>query len=230
MTRLLAIDTASEVCSAALLANGQLIERALETPREHGPIVLGMVDELLAEAGLVLASLDALAFGRGPGSFTGVRIAAGISQGLALAADLPVIPVSDLAMLAQAAMDENDAADNVAVCLDARMGEAYVGFFSRDESGFAVARSEEALLRPQEIEFPAGQDEWLATGPGWKVFEGLSRRLGLGPHPAELARRPHARAALRLAPALLSSGRAVPAEEALPVYLREQVAWKRSGA
>ncbi len=224
--RMLALDTASEACSAALMLDGEISERLTITHREHGPLVLRLIDELLEEARMDLAGLDAIAFGRGPGSFTGLRIAAGITQGLALAADLPVLPVSDLAMLAQGLMDERDVS-SVAVCLDARMGEAYVGFFRRDEQGLAAALAEEALIAPAHLELPAAGHDWVATGSGWAVFDGLAERLGVTLGPNEGARLPQARSALLLAAPQWRAGKALAAEDALPVYLRERAAWRK---
>ncbi len=223
--QLLAIDTSSDACSAALLQGGTVSERQEQTQREHGPKVLAMIDALLVDAGIELSALDAIVFGCGPGSFTGLRIAAGITQGLAFAAGLPVIPVSSLAMLAQGLLDEREVS-NVAVCLDARMGEAYVGFFRRDSGGLARPVTDEALLRPDMISLPSAGDSWAATGPGWAAFAGLAERLGLAPAPAELARLPSARHALRLGEALWCAGKKCSPDQALPVYLREKVAWQ----
>ncbi len=224
--RLLAVDTASEACSAALMLDEAISERLVLTQREHGPQLLAMIDELLAEGGVELRSLDAIAFGCGPGSFTGLRIAAGITQGLAFGADVPVIPVSDLAMLAQGLMDEHGAAA-AAVCLDARMGEAYVGFYRRGEAGLAVAAGDDALLAPGSIELPAGADDWMATGPGWNAFDGLAERLGICLEESESPRLPAARYALRLAEPALKAGNVLAADAAQPVYLREKVAWQK---
>jgi hypothetical protein len=119
--KILALDTATENCSAALLIDGQLTSREMEFDRGHAEHILPMIDLLLIEAGLRLAEVDAIAFGRGPGGFTGVRLAASIAQGLAFGAGLPVVPVSNLAALAQRAFDLAFAPDRVLVCSDARM-------------------------------------------------------------------------------------------------------------
>lgn len=227
--RVLALDAASEACSVALQNNGVVSARLTVVEREHGPRLLAMVDELLAEAGIGLDDLDALAFGCGPGSFTGLRIAAGITQGLALAADLPVIAVSDLAMLAQRAMNE-DAADSVAVCCDARMGEAFVGFYRRDASGLARALCEDALVQPENLLLPVADRDWCTVGNGWRVFADLSERLGLSVSDRGAAYLPDARFALPLAFDMLRKDAVLPVEQALPVYLRESVAWRQRGS
>ena len=132
--KLLAIDTASARCSAALWCDGTLLQRAVPTPREHAQLILPMIDALLAEAGSGLRQMDGIAFGRGPGSFTGLRVAAAVTQGLAAGADLPVFPVSDLrALAAQAQAARTTAAERpgelLLACMDARMGEIYWGAF-----------------------------------------------------------------------------------------------------
>src|SRR5215471_10407700 len=129
--KILALDTATEGCSAALLVDGDVRVRELELARGHAERILGLVDELLAEGGITLAAMDAIAFGRGPGGFTGVRLAASVTQGLAFAAGLPVVPISDLAAVAQRAFDMELAVSRVVVCNDARMNEVYSACFER---------------------------------------------------------------------------------------------------
>lgn len=223
---LLALDSASQACSAALLADGELRCSRNVLEREHGPMLLHMVDELLASAELDLADLDALAFGCGPGSFTGLRIAAGITQGLAFAADLPVIAVSDLAMLAQGAMDE-EGADAVAVCCDARMAEAFTGFYLRDADGLARPLQADALVDPDSISLPDGGFQWHTVGDGWRAFGRLATRLGLEVRESGADRLPDARFAVGLASAKFLRGETLNPEQAIPVYLREEVAWQK---
>jgi tRNA threonylcarbamoyladenosine biosynthesis protein TsaB len=120
--KLLAIDTATEACSAAIYIDGETVQRYRIAPREHSHIILPMIDELLAETGCYLSAMSAIAFGRGPGSFMGVRIAAGVTQGIAFAHDLPVVPVSTLAAIAQTAHVQTQA-EKVLAAIDARMNE-----------------------------------------------------------------------------------------------------------
>lgn len=220
--RILAVDTATEACSAALWLDGECAERFAIAPREHTRRLLPMVDELLAEAGLRLAGLDAIAFGRGPGSFTGLRIAVGVAQGLALGAELPVVPVSDLAALARAGWRETGAACWVA-CLDARMGEVYAGCF-RIEAEQPVLEDAEMVVAPDALPLPAS-GEWQGIGSGFVAYaDALTARLGarLGATLPERLPRAGDIAALAAAPA--AQGIWLPAEQAAPVYLRNNVA------
>ena len=225
--KLLSIDTATEGCSAALWLDGEIAEEYQEAPREHGRLILPMVDRLLAEAELGLPQLDCLAFGRGPGAFTGVRIATGVVQGLALGADLPVARVSNLAALAQRAWREH-AWRKVIVCLDARMREVYYGRYVVDQ-GSDLVRSddEEAVIPPAQIPLPEDPG-WGAIGRGFRAYETMRRRLGdrlLGADDDSL---PRAGDIARLGVADFEQGRAVSAERALPVYLRTEVAWAKA--
>lgn len=220
--KLLALDTSTEACSAALCVEGECRERYAVMPRGHAEHVLGMVRELLAEAELALGAVDVLAFGRGPGSFTGVRIGAGVAQGLAYAADLPVAPVSTLHLLAQGAT-RSHAAERVLAAVDARMGEVYWGAFRLGADGCMEPVGDEAVLSPQAITGPSSGD-WLGAGTGWgRYAELLSERCGKalrGTLPEAL---PRALDALAPAALLQAAGRLVPAEQALPVYLRDRV-------
>ena len=222
MTSLLAIDTATEGCSAALWCNGEIAEEFREAPREHGRLILPMVDRLLSSAGLELSQLDALAFGRGPGAFTGVRIAAGVVQGLAFGAGLPVVGVSDLAALAQRAFREKGWRQ-VLACMDARMKEVYCGRFAVDPAGLARAVTEEAVLAPDHVGAP-GDGVWHGVGRGFAAYPELAEGL-VAVDPDAL---PMAADIVRLGADELARGSAVPAERALPVYLRSEVAWKKA--
>lgn len=221
--RLLAIDTATEACSVAVQTPQGVFERWIEAPREHGDRVLGMVDAVLDEGGIAAADLDAIAFGRGPGAFTGVRIAAGLVQGMAAALDRPVVPVSTLAAIAQG-VHRRTGHERVLAALDARMGEVYWGAYVLDETGVMQAVDEECVIGPSSVPFPEGVG-WAGAGTGWSRYDGvLTERVG-----DALAVRlghalPEARDLLPAAAMAYAAGKAVPAEQALPVYLRDRVA------
>jgi tRNA threonylcarbamoyladenosine biosynthesis protein TsaB len=223
--KLLAIETATEACSAALYLDGEVIERFQLAPREHTALILPMVDELLAEAGLMPAQLDAIAFGCGPGAFTGVRIATGVVQGIAFALDLPVVPVSTLAVLAQGGQREYGWG-RVAAAIDARMGEVYWGGFEADDDGIMQLVGEELVTPPQEVPLLQGH-EWHGIGSGWHSYAvELAQRQGVAMIDAIGDYYPHARDVATLAVAAYQRGEAVSAEQALPRYLRDQVAQK----
>ncbi|MCG5500262.1 tRNA (adenosine(37)-N6)-threonylcarbamoyltransferase complex dimerization subunit type 1 TsaB [Ectothiorhodospira lacustris] len=223
--KLLAIETATEACSAALLLDRDVWVRFEVEPRAHARLILPMMEGLLAEAGLSLGQLDALAFGRGPGAFTGVRIATGVIQGAAFAADLPVVPVSTLAALAQQGLDEG--ANQVLAALDARMGEVYWGAFRGDEDGLAIPAGEEQVCAPSDAPLPEWQG-WLGVGHGWSAHgDVLTNRFRDCLSGAPLADcLPSAAEVARLAARDFTQGMAVPAEAVLPVYLRNRVAEK----
>lgn len=221
--KLLAIETATDRCSVALLSGDTLTERETDRPRAHAERVLGMARDCLAASGLRLGDLDALVFGRGPGSFTGVRIATGVVQGLALGAGLPVVPVSSLAGHAAAAWRRLGAA-RVAVAVDARMGECYWGCYEMTGDGESRLVGEERIAPPAEIAAPPG-DGWVGVGSGWAAYPELAASLpALQVADPDLL--PSARDLLATAAAAFGRGEAVPAEQALPVYLRDRVAWR----
>lgn len=222
---LLALETAGEACSAALWRSGALSERFRVAPREHTRLLIPMVDELLAEGRLALEDIDALAYGRGPGSFTGLRIAAAVVQGLSLGAARPVVPVSSLAAMALGAMDEHGW-QQVAVCQDARMGEVYWGLFRQGADGLPEPVEGDRLQAPEGLTLP-GPGPWFGTGSGWAIDPGIGDRLapvlaGTEGRP----RYPHAADIARLAVTALGKGASVGPEDALPVYLRDEVARK----
>lgn len=230
--RLLALDTATEACSCALLLDDSVLRRDVEVRKAHAELILPMIDELLREAGMTLPMLDAVAFGRGPGSFTGVRLAASVAQGLAFGAGLGVIPVSDLRAVAQG-MPACDAATlRVLVCNDARMREVYWSCFERAADGLMQSVDGEQLGPPDRVELPRHWVEALAgsaapvvgAGRGFAAYPDLRSRWA--PRLARLddARLPSATDMLPLAKAELQAGRLLPPEAALPVYLRDEVA------
>ncbi len=227
--RLLALDTATEACSAALLVEGAVLERYEVAPRRHAELLLPMLESLLDEAGLSLSCLDALAFGRGPGAFTGLRIAAGVAQGVALGADLPVVPVSTLAALAQGALRERGETA-VLAGIDARMGEVYWGMYRQGEAGVMNCVAEECVCPPQAVPLPSGQG-WFGAGTAWERHgETLARRLG--PRLAAWAGAclPRAHDIAVLGAGLYRAGRAVDPVQALPVYLRDKVVAEKADA
>ncbi|MGI8427626.1 MAG: tRNA (adenosine(37)-N6)-threonylcarbamoyltransferase complex dimerization subunit type 1 TsaB [Actinomycetota bacterium] len=232
-TRVLAIDTATEACSAAILVAGEVYERFLIAPRRHSALILPMVEEVLAEASVSLRQLDGLCFGRGPGSFTGVRIATGVIQGLALASDLPVAPVSTLAALAQGAFRPGGA-ECIVAALDARMGEVYLGIYTPGGAGTAGATGfcQEAIVRPlgpETVTDPAAisttlTGTWTGVGSGFAAHgAALCHSLAGSPAGIEPETYPHARYIALIGIDTLRMGLGVRAEEAIPVYLRDRV-------
>ncbi|GAB3388639.1 tRNA threonylcarbamoyladenosine biosynthesis protein TsaB [Azotobacter armeniacus] len=223
MTTLLALDTATEACSVALLHEGRVFGHHEVIPRLHAQRVLPMVQGLLGEAGIALSAIDAIAFGRGPGAFTGVRIAVGVVQGLAFALQRPVLPVSNLALLAQRAHREQGVGQ-VAAAIDARMDEVYWGCYCL-EAGEMRLVGAEAVLPPEQVELPrAAPGDWFGAGTGWAYAERMP--VALAARDAGLL--PDAQDLLTLAGFAWRRGEGVPAEQAQPVYLRDKVATPKS--
>jgi len=225
--RLLALDTSTEACSAALMLGDEVRLRFELTERGHAELILPMIDALLAEAGIALSSLDGLAFGRGPGGFTGLRIAAGVTQGLAFGAGLPVAPVSSLAAVAEQV--QAGEGERILVCNDARMGELYWAAFERIVRGGIGPASPDCVAPPARV---AEGIEGLrhAAGNGLVRYPELRARLesaGLRVHD-ELY--PRADAIARLGAVELAAGRGVDASLALPIYVRDDVAKPASRA
>lgn len=220
--RLLAIDTSGEACSAALLSDAEFVQRLELEPRRHGELILGMMDALLAESGLALSSLDALAFGRGPGSFTGVRIAASVVQGTAFGADLPVVPVSTLAALAQGHYRVRGCERSLAA-FDARMGELYWGRYRLGAAGLMALVGREEVAAPEGVTIPE-DGGWHGVGSGWAAHGAvLADRLGARVESVTPDAICEARDIAILAAADFEAGRIVSPENALPVYLRDRV-------
>jgi tRNA threonylcarbamoyladenosine biosynthesis protein TsaB len=222
--KILAFDTSTEVCSVALRTDDGVVER-LEPGSRHSERILPMVQEVLAETGLILTQLDVIAFGRGPGSFTGLRIGAGVAQGLAFGADLPVVPVSSLAALAQG-VD----APRVLAAFDARMDQVYWGAYARNARGLVECRGEEKVLAPKDVPVPADAG-WVGAGSGWDRYAAILQ-LRLGAHTREWRAQcfPLARFVAQFGADVHARGGALPPEQALPVYLRDEVAvkWKKT--
>jgi tRNA threonylcarbamoyladenosine biosynthesis protein TsaB len=218
--KLLALDTATEACSVALWQDGQIIDRTEMAPRRHAELVLPMAESLLAEAGITRRQLDGIAMGRGPGAFTGVRLAVSVAQGLALALDIPVVPVSSLAALAMQA-PRNGAP--VLAAIDARRAEIYAGAFSVEMKGITPLMGE-CVISAGELTVPKAE-AWNVIGSGWGAYgEALRGRLPAAPLWADGERYPQARDVATLAAPVFAAGKGVAPEFALPVYLRDKVA------
>ncbi len=224
--KLLAVETSTEACSAALHIDGEIKECFEIAPREHTKLILPMIDSLLAEAELKPQQLDALAFSRGPGSFTGVRISTGVIQGIALGAELPVVPVSTLAAIAQHYLkqSENQCAYTA---MDARMGEIFWGVYKKNTQGYAELIGEEAVTLAENVIFPNTQG--VGIGSGWGIYQQiLTDRLGVLLFDVEADHLPRASAIADLGVIGFDQGLAVDVEKAMPVYLRDKVAKKES--
>ncbi len=218
--KLLALDTATEACSAAVFRDGRVLNHRFElAPRRHAELILPQCDAVLAEAGLELKDLDALAFGRGPGAFTGVRVAVSVAQGIGFAADLPLIPVSTLAALAHGVWRRQGLA-RIAAALDARMGEVYWACYEIDPEQGARLIGAEQLADPARVRLPDSPG-WHGAGDGWQRHASLRRLPIAGCWPDSYPD------AVDIAWLAGHYGRCIPAvaaEQALPVYLRDQVA------
>lgn len=226
--KILALETSSARCSAALLVGDNMLERAAVARRAHAELILPMVEALLAEAGEQLENLDAIAFGRGPGGFTGVRVATAVAQGLAFGVDKPVVPVSDLAALAAAAHRVH-AACKVLACLDARMREVYWGVFEVVDQQEVHALSEEQLGSAESMRLP-DSDAWFGAGSGFAVYGAvLSAQFGAFLTAQDPALVPTARDIAWLAVGEMAAGHGISADQALPVYLRDRVAQPQAG-
>ena len=243
MSKILAIDTATEACSAALFLGDRVLEKRIISrfqfaPREHTKLILPMMDEVLEEAGIALKDIDAVAFSRGPGAFTGLRIAAGVAQGIALSVDKPVITVSTLKALAlQAAKTFTEKKGLIISVLDARMGEVYwciyqykLGELNQlvDE---AVSKPEEMLVKVAEITQTSDESaNVIAIGSGWEVYvTDKSADASLAPMldiPFLKNKLPDATEIVELAAKLFDESETVLPEDAQPIYLRNNVAKK----
>ena len=222
---LLALDTCTENCSAALLIDGRVFAVSEITQRGHSESILGMLDQLFQQAGCHLTDIEALVFGRGPGSFTGVRVGVAVAQGIAFAQDLPVLPVSTLAAVAQAAYVKHGVSE-ISVALDARMGEVYhADFVIKD--GLATAVSDEQVCPPEKLR-PFDQQNWFGAGSGWAAYQQtLLDNFADQLQGMDSDIYPSAEAMLPLAKQMFADHKALPAYQALPVYLRNNVARKK---
>jgi tRNA threonylcarbamoyladenosine biosynthesis protein TsaB len=219
---ILTIDTATEACSVALQFNQALFTRYEVCPQQHSQKILPMVDAVMKEAGASLAALDGLGFGRGPGSFTGVRIATGIIQGLALGSQLPVAGVSTLAAMAQQVINSGDVSD-VAVAIDARMGEVYFAHY-QNQHGIATLVGEEQVTSPEAVAEQLDVSSMAVAGTGWQAYPVLSELLKVQSVNVSY---PYARFMLPLAEQTLSAEQGMAVDAITPEYLRNTVTWKK---
>jgi tRNA threonylcarbamoyladenosine biosynthesis protein TsaB len=217
--KILAFDTSTEYCSIALLLDNELLSREVLAGQRHSELILPMLQRALEETGMTLAQMDGIAFGAGPGSFTGLRIACGVAQGLAFGANLPVMGICTLEALAQEAGN-----GNVIAALDARMGEIYHAAYTKVDGWQSV--SEPALCLPQHAPLLPGGD-WIGCGSGFSVYEEAlrTRYNGCVSHIVS-GLRPHARAIAQLAVPRFEKGSGLDPAAAAPLYIRNKVALK----
>lgn len=243
---ILALDTSTEACSVALRVADHVLERYHEAPRGHAELILPLIDELLAEADITLKDLQAIAFGRGPGSFTGLRLAASVVQGLAFGAGVGVVPVSTLRAVARrAALSARTPATHVLVCNDARMEEVYTAAFALVAAD-PIALGAEQVLAPAAVRLPShdlaaslgspasGTPRWIGAGRGFRAYPALGALRANAPRevfPAEVFLEevfdellPRAADILELAIPDVAAGRVLPPAAALPIYVRDEVA------
>jgi tRNA threonylcarbamoyladenosine biosynthesis protein TsaB len=218
--KFLAFDTATEWCSAALWVDGACTHREIHAGQKHSDLLVPMLMELLAESGLKLQQLDAIVFGMGPGSFTGLRITCGVAQGLALGANLPVLGVSTLETLAEEAHAAS--AEQVLVCLDARMNEVYTALYQRENETWKCLAGP-LVCPPDAVPIPESEG-FVGVGSGFAAYPNIAAARRLQRVDANLI--PHARAMARLAAPRLQRGEGLPAENAEPLYIRDKIALK----
>jgi tRNA threonylcarbamoyladenosine biosynthesis protein TsaB len=224
--KLLAIDTSTDACSVALFIDGEIREKFEIVPREHTKLILPMVDELLADAQIKPQHLDAVALSRGPGSFTGVRIATGVAHGIAFGADIPVVLVSTLAAIAQDVFNRHQV-DLAFTAMDARMDEIFWGVYQPNALGLAELIGEEVVTPADKVVYP--DIDGVGVGSGWSVHgDALSSHIGSHVKYVISDVWPHAACVAQLGAYDFANGLAMPVEQAMPVYLRDKVAKKQS--
>lgn len=224
MANILALDTSTDACSVALSYNGELLEDFRIIPRQHTKQLLPMVEAMLIEAGISVAQLDAIAFGRGPGSFAGIRIATGAAQGLAFAAELPVLPVSTLAAIALKTI-QTQGVNQVIATLDARMNEVYWRAYQLDND-VLVGLGDEVVCPPQALTLP-DSTQWCGAGKGWSYLADMQAPVQQMITEPLLDIYPTAGCMAQLAAADFAEGKGIAPEDAHPVYLRDEVTWKK---
>lgn len=216
--RILALDTSTEYLSLALWLDGQVLSRDVHAGQTHSQLILPTIGDMLNEAGTSLQKLDGIAFGAGPGSFTGLRIACGVTQGLAFGASLPVAGISTLLALAH-----GSGADKVIACLDARMGEVYHAMYISIDGAWQEV-SAPGLYKPDQVPVP-DDGGWTGTGTGWGAYEELLRARFAGKTSNILPQAyPQAASIAALAVPIFKAGQGVPAAQAAPIYIRNKVA------
>jgi tRNA threonylcarbamoyladenosine biosynthesis protein TsaB len=219
--KLLALDTSSSACSIALSIDGKVSARHTLAPMQQAKIILPLIDELLKSENIEMNQLDAIAFGCGPGSFTGIRIAVSVAQGLAYAIQKPLISVSSLAAIAQAAYEDNDNLKKLLVAQDARINEVYWACYEAQENQLVSLIDKERITRPEEVSAP--DTSWCGVGNAWDVYRSeIPFKLAF----IDTHYMPTATAILSLAEAKFRQGETVLPQDALPVYLRDDVAKK----
>ena len=224
---LLAIETSTEACSAALSVNGQVSTHYKIVSHKHTELILPMIDSLLQKASLTLCEIDVLSYGCGPGSFTGLRIAAGVIQGLAYGAKRPVLAISSLQALAQQ-VAHSEQAPRILVMIDARMEEVYWGYYELDVNGVMQLIGAESLSHPSEISIPHTQD-FIAVGSGWgRYAEHVPPKLMQQARDLKTECLPRAEDVVFLAAQTYSHQGTLQAHQALPHYIRQQVTHTRA--
>ena len=222
---ILALDTATEACSAALLHQDHITFEDELSPRTHTQRILPMVDGLLKNANLSIKEVDYLAFGRGPGSFTGVRVGVGVAQGLALGAELKVVPISNLTTMAEQAYQELGATEVIAL-IDARMNEVYFSQLVRTENDW-IEKVKEQVCSPERalVQFQLDTDKITVVGTGWAAYPQFSEQNQ--PLAISEITLPSAKYMLALAEQEIAKGNVKSVDEIEPVYLRNEVTWKK---
>ena len=221
--KLLALETSTEACSCALYVDGTISQRVEFAPRKHAELILPMAEQLLAEAQLLPAQLDGVTFGQGPGSFTGVRIACSVAQGIAFAANIPVAPVSSLAALAQHCY-QTQGHEKICVAFDARMKEVYWGIYQLNQQGLMQLQGEECVCAAPQVPLPIEKNSWVGVGSGWSAYpDALSERLAGYVQHYDSQTYLHATALIPFALAMFAQQQVYSAETVTPVYIRNKI-------
>lgn len=221
---ILVIDTATEACSVAVQKTDDVFSQFEVCPQQHSKKILPMIDEVLVEAGLTFSDIDVLGVAQGPGSFTGVRIAMGMIQGLAFAAQKPIVGLSTLQAMAQETYEDTGAC-RVISAIDARMSEVYVGEFRVDSNGLMALVGEQQVLPPETVisQYLDSGEAFGYAGTGWIAYEQLAEKTSGTP----LIHYPKARYMLPQAAKLIQATSFMSASNIEPVYLRDKVTWKK---